>query len=110
MAPGASKMKKDTEVKKEKDKKNMPPKEKAAPKKVKAEKPADEPAATKIKTEQGAGKSERIDMSRADLSGLLTSLKHQTVAKKVSPEHRENAKKILEDAHQQLFSISAYYT
>ena len=49
-------------------------------------------------------------MSRADLSGLLTSLKHQTVAKKVSPEHRENAKKILEDAHQQIFSISAYYT
>ena len=49
-------------------------------------------------------------MSRADLSGLLTSLKHQTVAKKVSPEHRENAKKILEDARQQLFSISAYYT
>ena len=109
MAPGASKMKKDTEVKKEKDKKTCP-KEKAAPKKVKADKPADEPPATKIKTEQAAGKSEKIEMSRADLSGLLTSLKHQTVAKKASPEHRENAKKILEDARQQLFSISAYYT
>ena len=108
MAPGASKMKKDTEVKKEKDKK----KKKHAPKKRLLPRRSKQTSLQMSLQQQRSKQNRALAQVReeADLSGLLTSLKHQTVAKKASPEHRENARKILEDAHQQLFSISAYYT
>ena len=78
----------------------------AAPKK-KETKPATkkEPAATKkeeaiVKVEPGSSSSsskEVIPVARGALSALITSLKHQTKAKKATEEHKAAAQKILEE-------------
>ena len=78
----------------------------AAAPKNKETKPATkkEPAATKkeeaiVKVEPGSSSSSKevIQVARGALSALITSLKHQTKAKKATEEHKAAAQKILEE-------------
>ena len=80
----------------------------AAPKKTK---PAKKDAAAEkneetkkeepiVKTEPGSSSSsskEVIQVSRGALSALITSLKHQTKAKKATEEHNAAAQKLLDE-------------
>ena len=78
----------------------------AAPKKTK---PAKKDAAAEkneetkkeepiVKTEPGSSSSkEVIQVSRGALSALITSLKHQTKAKKATEEHKAAAQKLLDE-------------
>ena len=74
-------------------KKEPAKKETAAPKKEEAI----------VKTEPGSSSSrsssskEVIQASRGALSALITSLKHQTKAKKATEEHKAAAQKILDE-------------
>ena len=79
----------------------------AAPKKTK---PAKKDAAAEkneetkkeepiVKTEPGSSSSSKevIQVSRGALSALITSLKHQTKAKKATEEHKAAAQKLLDE-------------
>ena len=70
-------------------KKDTAKKETAAPKKEEAI----------VKTEPGTSSSSKevIQVSRGALSALITSLKHQTKAKKATEEHKAAAQKILDE-------------
>ena len=75
----------------------------AAPKKTPTKPAKKEPAAPKkeeaiVKAEPGSSSSkEVIQVTRGALSALITSLKHQTKAKKATEEHKAAAQKILEE-------------
>ena len=77
-------------------KKTKPAKKDAAAEKneeTKKEKPI-------VKTEPGSSSSsskEVIQVSRGALSALITSLKHQTKAKKATEEHKAAAQKLLDE-------------
>ena len=78
----------------------------AAPKKTPTKPAKKEPAAPKkeeaiVKAKPGSSSSssskEVIQVTRGALSALITSLKHQTKAKKATEEHKAAAQKILEE-------------
>ena len=77
-------------------KKTKPAKKDAAAEKneeTKKEKPI-------VKTEPGSSSSSKevIQVSRGALSALITSLKHQTKAKKATEEHKAAAQKLLDES------------
>ena len=76
----------------------------AAPQKTPTKPAKKEPAAPKkeeaiVKAEPGSSSSSKevIQVSRGALSALITSLKHQTKAKKATEEHKAAAQKILDE-------------
>ena len=87
-------------VKKEKGKeKAATPKAKAkAAGKDKEEVKAEEPATKKIKAEPSDSSKEKLALPRDKVSGLITSLKHQTKAKRASEKHKKRAQEILDDS------------
>ncbi len=87
----------------------MAPRVKVEKPKAAAKKPATKPtkkdpapvktADAIVKTEPGSSSSSKevLQVSRGALSALITSLKHQTKAKKATDEHKAKAKQILEE-------------
>ena len=83
-------------VKQEKSKAAAAPKKTKPAKKDAAAEKKEEPI---VKTEPGSSSNSKevIQVSRGALSALITSLKHQTKAKKAAEEHKAAAQKILDE-------------